>query len=97
MRTFFGGSATDTAAAILDAPASKLTDDDLERLERIGYLWWLIDDPKGFAARGYLDTRCYVFPGLELVVARMQTQPYLFATEPYEPKVLALLKRIVRK
>ena len=21
-----------------------------------GYLWWLVDDPKGFAARGYLDT-----------------------------------------
>ena len=62
-----------------------------------GYLWWLIDDPKGFAARGYLDTHCYVFPGLELVVARMQTRPYLFATEPYEPKALALFKRIVRK
>ena len=28
-----------------------------------GYLWWLIDNPKGFAARGYLDTNCYVFPG----------------------------------
>ena len=35
MRTFFGGSATDTVAAILDASASKLTDDDLERLEQI--------------------------------------------------------------
>jgi CubicO group peptidase (beta-lactamase class C family) len=62
-----------------------------------GYLWWLIDEPKGFAARGYLDTHCYVFPGLELVVARMQTRPYLFATEPYEPKALGLFKRIVRK
>ena len=62
-----------------------------------GYLWWLIDDPKGFAAQGYLDTHCYVFPGLELVVARMQARPYLFATEPYEPKALALFKRIVRK
>ena len=62
-----------------------------------GYLWWLIDDPNGFAARGYLDTHCYVFPGLELVVARMQTRPYLFATEPYEPKALALFKRIARK
>ena len=35
MQTFFGGSATDTVAAILDASASKLTDDDLERLEQI--------------------------------------------------------------
>ena len=62
-----------------------------------GYLWWLIDDPKGFAARGYLDTHCYVFPGLELVVARIQARPYLFATESYEPKALALFKRIARK
>jgi CubicO group peptidase (beta-lactamase class C family) len=62
-----------------------------------GYLWWLTDNPKGFAARGYLDTNCYVFPGLELVVARIQARPYLFATEPYEPKALALFKRIVRK
>ena len=62
-----------------------------------GYLWWLIGDPKGFAARGYLDTHCYVFPGLELVVARIQARPYLFAMEPYEPKALALFKRIVRK
>ena len=60
-----------------------------------GYLWWLVDDPKGFAAKGYLDTHCYVFPGLELVVARMQARPYLFATEPYEPKAFALFKRIV--
>jgi CubicO group peptidase (beta-lactamase class C family) len=62
-----------------------------------GYLWWLIDNPKGFAARGYLDTNCYVFPELELVVARIQARPYLFATEPYEPKAPALFKRIVRK
>jgi CubicO group peptidase (beta-lactamase class C family) len=62
-----------------------------------GYLWWLMDEPKGFAARGYLDTNCYVFPGLELVVARIQARPYLFATEPYEPKALALFKRIARK
>jgi CubicO group peptidase (beta-lactamase class C family) len=65
--------------------------------ERYGYLWWLIDDPKGFAARGYLDTHCYVFPGLELVVARIQARPYLFASESYEPKALTLFKRIVRK
>ena len=62
-----------------------------------GYLWWLIDEPKGFAARGYLDTHCYVFPGLELVVARIQAKPYLFATELYEPRALRVFKKIVRK
>jgi CubicO group peptidase (beta-lactamase class C family) len=62
-----------------------------------GYLWWRIGDPKGFAALGHLDTHCYVFPELELVVARIQAKPYLFATEPYAPKALALFKRIVRK
>jgi CubicO group peptidase (beta-lactamase class C family) len=62
-----------------------------------GYLWWLIDEPKGFAARGYLDANCYALPDLELVVARIQARPYLFATEPYEPKALALFQRIVRK
>jgi predicted transcriptional regulator len=35
MQTFFGGSATDAVAAILDASASRLTDDDLERLEQL--------------------------------------------------------------
>jgi predicted transcriptional regulator len=35
METFFGGSATDAVAAILDASAAKMTDDDLRRLERI--------------------------------------------------------------
>jgi CubicO group peptidase (beta-lactamase class C family) len=62
-----------------------------------GYLWWLMGNPKGFAALGYQDTNCYVFPELELVVARIQARPYLFATEAYAPKALALFKRIVRK
>ena len=35
MRTFFGGSATDAVAAILDVSASKLTDNDLQRLEQL--------------------------------------------------------------
>ncbi len=35
MQTFFGGSATDAVAAILDVSASKLTDDDLQRLEQL--------------------------------------------------------------
>ena len=33
MQTFFGGSAAGAVAAILDASASHLTDDDLERIE----------------------------------------------------------------
>jgi predicted transcriptional regulator len=35
MLTFFGGSATDAVAAILDDSASRLTRGDLERLERL--------------------------------------------------------------
>ncbi len=35
LETFFGGSATDAVAAILDASSAKLTDDDLGRLGRI--------------------------------------------------------------
>ncbi len=35
LRTFFGGSATDAVAAILDDSASRLTPGDLERLERL--------------------------------------------------------------
>jgi len=35
MQTFFGGSATDAVAAILDVSASQLTDDDLLRLEEL--------------------------------------------------------------
>jgi CubicO group peptidase (beta-lactamase class C family) len=62
-----------------------------------GYLWWLVGDPNGFAALGYLNTNCFVFPKLELVVARIQSRPYLFATEQYEPKALSLFKRIVPK
>ena len=35
MQTFFGGSATDAVAAILDDSASRLTPNDLERLEQL--------------------------------------------------------------
>jgi predicted transcriptional regulator len=35
METFFGGSAPDAVAAILDVSSAKMTDDDLRRLERI--------------------------------------------------------------
>jgi predicted transcriptional regulator len=35
MQTFFGGSAADAVAAILDVSAPRLTDDDLKRLEQL--------------------------------------------------------------
>jgi predicted transcriptional regulator len=35
MQTFFGGSAPDAMAAILDVSASQLTDDDLQRLQQL--------------------------------------------------------------
>jgi predicted transcriptional regulator len=35
METFFGGSATDAVAAILHPSVTKLTDDDIERLEQL--------------------------------------------------------------
>jgi predicted transcriptional regulator len=35
MKTFFGGSAPDAVAAILDASSEPLSDDDLDRIERL--------------------------------------------------------------
>jgi len=35
LQTFFGGSATDAVAAILDTSASTMTDHDLQRLEQL--------------------------------------------------------------
>ena len=58
-----------------------------------GYLWWLLDDPPGFATKGYRDTNCYVFPSLDLVVARMQNTPG--PEGAYEPAGLKLVKAIV--
>ncbi|MFV1967958.1 MAG: BlaI/MecI/CopY family transcriptional regulator [Pirellulaceae bacterium] len=34
LRTFFGGSATDAVAAILDVNAERLSDEDLDQLEQ---------------------------------------------------------------
>jgi CubicO group peptidase (beta-lactamase class C family) len=59
------------------------------------YLWWLHGDPKGFAAHGYRDTNCYVFPELELVVVRMQNTPAKDGAEPYEPAAHTLFRRMV--
>jgi hypothetical protein len=58
-------------------------------------LWWLLDDPPGFATKGYKDTNCYVFPSLDLVVARMQNSPVLEGAVAYEPAGLKLVKAIV--
>jgi len=60
-----------------------------------GYLWWLVDDPPGFASKGYLDTNCYVFPALGLVVARMQRAPTGGRPVDYKPTALKLVKEIV--
>lgn len=35
LKTFFGGSAPDAVAAILDVSADKLSDDDLKRIDRL--------------------------------------------------------------
>lgn len=35
LKTFFGGSAADAAAALLDPSVAKLSDDEAERLERL--------------------------------------------------------------
>jgi BlaI family transcriptional regulator, penicillinase repressor len=35
MKTFFGGSAADVVAAILDVTADELSDDDLDRIQRL--------------------------------------------------------------
>ena len=65
-----------------------------------GYLWWLLNDPAGFATGGYRDTNCYIFPGLDLVVARIQNTPAEAAagagTVPYEPSALPLFRRMIR-
>ena len=60
-----------------------------------GLLWWLYFRPVGFGARGYLDTNLYVFPGLDLVVVRMQSQPRGFELGLYEPVARNLFQRMV--
>lgn len=61
-----------------------------------GRLWWRV--PGGFATRGNLDTNCYGFPDLRLVVAWMQMRP---AAKPYliyeRPSTFDLFRRMVRR
>lgn len=62
---------------------------------RCGLLWWRFDDPTGFAALGYLDNNLYVFPGLDLVVVRMQSAPAPRAQGRYEERALPLFPRMI--
>jgi len=62
-----------------------------------GLLWWLHNDPPGFAAHGHLDTDLHVFPGLDLIVVRMQAKPVAGVAEgTYEGKALPLYRTMVR-
>jgi CubicO group peptidase (beta-lactamase class C family) len=63
---------------------------------RYGLLWWLFDNPKGYAALGYLDTNLYVFPEQELIVVRMQAKPRA-QQQPYEDEALTLFNQLTQK
>jgi hypothetical protein len=63
---------------------------------RYGLLWWLFDNPKGYAALGYLDTNLYIFPEKDLIVVRMQSKP-LAQQQPYEDEALTLFNQLVQK
>lgn len=61
-----------------------------------GLLWWIDPARSNFAATGDLDNVCIVFPGLDLVVARMQRDPQPDAAVRYQSVgTLNLLRRIV--
>ena len=64
-----------------------------EHERRYGLLWWLYDNPEGFAALGHLHTNLYVFPAQELIVVRMQNRP-LNQQYPYEQPALRLFRRM---
>ena len=63
---------------------------------RYGLLWWLFDNPKGYAALGYLDTNLYVFPEKDLIVVRMQAKPR-DKQQPYEDEALTLFNQLTQK
>jgi CubicO group peptidase (beta-lactamase class C family) len=60
-----------------------------------GMLWWRTPDPPGFAAMGFLDTDCFVFPTLDLVVARLQSRPKEDVVPYLSPATLGLFREIV--
>ncbi len=49
-----------------------------------GYLWWIEPDGRGYSMRGYLTTNVWVFPSLDIVVARVQQRAYLHASRPFD-------------
>jgi Beta-lactamase len=61
-----------------------------------GLLWWLFDNPKGYAALGYLDTNLYIFPEKDLIVVRMQSK-LLAQQQPYEDEALTLFNQLTQK
>jgi hypothetical protein len=63
---------------------------------RYGLLWWLFDNPKGYAALGHLDTNLYVFPEKDLIIVRMQAKP-LAQQPPYEVEALPLFNQLTQK
>lgn len=63
---------------------------------RYGLLWWLFDNPRGYAALGYLDTNLYVFPEKDLIVVRMQANP-IAQQPPYEDEALVLFNQLTEK
>jgi CubicO group peptidase (beta-lactamase class C family) len=61
-----------------------------------GLLWWLHDEPAGFAAHGHLDTSLHVFPALGLIVVRMQAKPSPGVSEgTYENEALPIYNAMV--
>ncbi|HVG33433.1 MAG TPA: serine hydrolase [Pyrinomonadaceae bacterium] len=63
---------------------------------RYGLLWWLFDNPKGYAAQGYLETNLYVFPEKDLIIVRMQAKP-LAPQPPYEDEALSIFNQLTQK
>lgn len=61
-----------------------------------GLLWWLHDEPIGYAGHGYLDTSLHIFPDLQLIAVRMQARPSKNDAEGmYEAEALELFRRLV--
>ena len=83
------GGAWQGRRVVSGAWVQRSTEASQEFNRQYGLLWWLIEAPRGYAARGYLDTNLYVFPAQELVVVRMQSKP-VAGSIAYEPAALRL-------
>ena len=82
------------ARVVSEAWVDRSTEPSQEFNRQYGLLWWLIEAPRGYAARGYLDTNLYVFPAQELVVVRMQSK-LVPGSIAYEPTALQLFGELV--